>query len=222
MENTLLYCSHITGKGARKMKRIISLMLSLVIILSLVCGAVPAVSAASAMKTSEMGINMIKTFEGFQKWPQMDNGQWTIGYGTGIPDSEVSQYNDNGITADQASSLLKEYLESFEKSVNSFIDAHSLKLNQQQFDALVSFTYNLGPSWMQSAGTFRSAVINGTTGNEFIYAMAQFGKAGGSPVGGLIERRLCEANLYLNGAYNTTPPANYKYVIYDGNLAGNA
>ena len=202
------------------MKRIISLMLSLVIILSLVCGAVPAVSAASAMKTSDLGINMIKTFEGFQKWPQMDNGQWTIGYGTGIPDSEVSQYNDNGITADQASALLKEYLESFEKSVNSFIDAHSLKLNQQQFDALVSFTYNLGPSWMQSAGTFRSAVINGTTGNEFIYAMAQFGKAGGSPVGGLIERRLCEANLYLNGTYNTTPPANFKYVIYNGNMDG--
>ena len=158
------------------MKRIISLMLSLVIILSLVCGAVPAVSAASAMKTSEMGINMIKTFEGFQKWPQMDNGQWTIGYGTGIPDSKVNQYNDDGITEAQAAVLLKEYLESFEKSVNSFIDAHSLKLNQQQFDALVSFTYNLGPSWMQSAGTFRNAVINGTKGNEFIYAMAQFGR----------------------------------------------
>ena len=202
------------------MKRIISLMLSLVIILSLVCGAVPAVSAASAMKTSDQGIAMLKNFEGFVKWPQMDNGQWTVGYGTAVSGTRLEYYNENGITEAQATLLLKEYLEGFEKSVNTFIDTHSLKLNQQQFDALVSFTYNLGSSWMQSAGTFRTAVINGTTGNEFIYAMAQFGKAGGAPVGGLIERRLCEANLYLNGAYGTTPPANYKYVIYDGNLAG--
>ena len=202
------------------MKRIISLMLSLIIILSLVCGAVPAVSAASAMKTSDQGINMIKAFEGFHKWPQMDNGQWTVGYGTGIPESKVDQYNDNGITDAQAVALLKEYLAGFEKSVNSFIDANNLKLNQQQFDALVSFTYNLGPSWMQASGTFRSAVISGAKGNDFIFAMAQFGKAGGSPVGGLIERRLCEANLYLNGLYSTTPPANFKYVIYQGNMDG--
>ena len=219
MKNTLLYCSYITEKGARKMKRIISLMLSLVIILGLVCGAVPSVSAASSMKTSDQGVEMIKTFEGFVKWPQMDNGQWTVGYGTGVSGSRLEYFNQNGITQAQATELLKEYLGSFEKSVNSFIDTHSLKLNQQQFDALVSFTYNLGPSWMQS-GTFRTAVINGTKGNDFIYAMAQFGKAGGSPVGGLIERRLCEANLYLNGVYGSTPPANYKYVIYDGNMDG--
>jgi len=202
------------------MKRIISLMLSLVIILSLVCGAAPAVSAASALKTSDMGINMIKTFEGFTKWPQMDNGQWTVGYGTGVSGTKLDKYNESGITEAEATTLLKEYLASFESSVNSFIDTHNLKLNQQQFDALVSFTYNLGPSWMQNSGTFRSAVINGTKGNEFIYAMAQYGKAGGSVVGGLVERRLCEANLYLNGAYSTTPPANYKYVTYDGNMDG--
>lgn len=201
------------------MKRIISLMLSLIIILSLVCGAVPAVSAASAMKTSDLGINMIKTFEGFHKYPQKDNTQWTIGYGTGIPESEVARYNASGITEAQAVALMKEYLVSFERSVNSFIDTNNLKLNQQQFDALVSFTYNLGPSWMNS-GTFRSAVINGKKGNDFIYAMAQYGKSGATPLGGLIERRLCEANLYLNGVYSNTPPANYKYVIYQGGLEG--
>ena len=200
-------------------KRIFSFLLAFVMVLGLVPATALTASAAT-MTTSEAGVNFIKEFEGFHEKAYWDNGQWTIGYGTGIPDSKVNQYNDDGITEAQAAVLLKEYLESFEKSVNSFIDAHSLKLNQQQFDALVSFTYNLGPSWMQSAGTFRNAVINGTKGNEFIYAMAQFGKAGGSPVGGLIERRLCEANLYLNGAYNTTPPANYKYVIYNGNMDG--
>ena len=220
LKKHLLYCIHITGKGARKMKRIISLMLSLIIILSLVCVAAPGVSAASEMKTSTLGINMIKSFEGFSKMPHYDNGQWTVGYGTGVSGADLENYNANGITEEQATKLLTEYLESFEKSVNSFIDTNNLKLSQQQFDALVSFTYNLGPSWMQGSGTFRSAVINGTTGNDFIYAMAQFGKAGGMAVGGLIERRLCEANLYLNGVYSTEPPVNFKYVIYTGNLDG--
>ena len=203
------------------MKRIISLMLSLVIILSLVCGAAPAVSAASAMKTSTMGINMIKTFEGFVKWPYMDNGQWTVGYGTGISGAKLEEYKTNGITEAQATELLTEYLNSFESAVNSFANTNSLKLSQNQFDALVSFTYNLGPGWMQDTdSTLRKTVINGTKGNEFIYAMAQFGKASGSVVGGLVERRLCEANLYLTGAYATQPPANFKYVVYNGNMEG--
>ena len=204
------------------MKKIISLMLSLIIILSLVCVAAPTVSAASAMKTSDMGINMIKSFEGFRKWPEMDNGQWTVGYGTGVSGADLEKYRSNGITQDEATKLLAEHLGTFEDSVNEFIDDHKLTLSQHQFDALVSFTYNLGPSWMQSSGTFRTAVINGKTGNDLIYAIAQFGKAGGVVVGGLVERRLCEANLYLNGAYSTEPPANFKYVIYNGNMEGAA
>ena len=202
------------------MKRIISLMLSLIIIVGLVSGAVVSVSAASNMSTSTMGINMIKSFEGFVKWPQEDNGQWTVGYGTGVSGADLERYSANGITDKEATELLTNYLKSFETSVNNFIDTHKLKLSQQQFDALVSFTYNLGSSWMQSEGTFRSAVINGTTGNDFNYAMAQIGKASGVVVGGLVERRLCEANLYLTGAYSTQPPANLKYVRYDGNMDG--
>lgn len=195
-------------------------MLSLIIILSLVCGAVPAVSAASAMKTSDQGINLIKAFEGFQKYPQKDGTQWSIGYGSNIPESKVDQYNASGITEAQAVALMKEHLADHEKSVNTFIDTHKLTLNQQQFDALVSFTYNLGASWMANNGTFRSAVINGKKGNDFIFAMAQYGKVGATPVGGLIQRRLCEANLYLNGYYSSTAPANYKYVIYQSGMEG--
>ena len=132
------------------MKRIISLMLSLIIILSLVCGAVPAVSAASAMKTSDQGINLIKAFEGFQKYPQKDGTQWSIGYGSNIPESKVDQYNASGITEAQAVALMKEHLADHEKSVNTFIDTHKLTLNQQQFDALVSFSYNIGAGYWNS------------------------------------------------------------------------
>ena len=203
------------------MKRSVSLLLSVVLILSLVCGVIPSVSAASALKTSSNAVNMIKVFEGFSKWPYLDNGQWTVGYGTSISGDDVDRYNGSGITETQATTLLSERLVSFESSVNSFIDRHNLKLTQNQFDALVCFTYNLGASWLNdSTGTLYKAVVNGATGNDFIFAMAQFGKAGGVVVGGLVERRLCEANLYLNGVYSSIPPVNYKYVTYTTNLEG--
>ena len=202
------------------MKRIISLMLSLVIILSLVCVAAPSVSAASNMEFSSQGINFIKNSEGFAEYPHYDNGQWSVGYGTGVTGDDLTYYNRNGITEEQAIKLLDKYLETFEASVNNFIDNRGLKLTQNQFDALVCFTYNLGTNWMNEAGTFRNAVINGTTGNDFIFAMTQFCKASGEVNVGLVKRRLCEANMYLNGIYSNVVPANYKYVIYDSNLEG--
>ena len=203
------------------MKKIISLMLSLVIILSLVCVAAPSVSAASNMNTSTKGIEMIKDFEGLIKYPIEDNGQWSVGYGTGVTGSDLEFYKKNGITEKQATELLKQYLNSFEEDVNAFIDSNNLKLNQQQFDALVSFTYNLGPSWMStSGGVLREAVTSGAQGDAFIFAMAQYCKASNKVNAGLMKRRLCEANLYLNGVYSASVPVNFKYVVYNANLDG--
>ena len=196
-------------------------MLSLVIILSLVCVAAPSVSAASAMNTSSKGIEMIKDFEGLIKYPVEDNGQWSVGYGTGVTGSDLEFYKKNGITDKQATELLKQYLNSFEDDVNAFIDRNSLKLNQNQFDALVSFTYNLGPSWMStSGGVLREAVTSGAEGDAFIFAIAQYCKASNKVNAGLMKRRLCEANLYLNGVYSASVPANFKYVAFNANLDG--
>ena len=203
------------------MKRIISLVLSLVIILSLVCVAAPSVSAASAFKTSNMLVEMIKQFEGFKEWPYKHGDEWYIGYGSRISADKLAYYNAYGITIEEATKLLKEYVAGFEESVNDFADANNLKLTQQKFDALVCFTYNLGPSWMnETDGLLRNAVINGATGNDFIFAIAQFCKADGQVQGGLVKRRLSEANLYLNGVYSIVAPVNYKYVIFNSNLEG--
>ena len=198
------------------MKRTISLLLSLVIVFGLLTAAAPAVSAASAMKTSEQCITVIKAFEGFVEEPYQDNGNWSVGYGTSVSGDALKEYQQNGITEEQADKLLREYLVRFEESVNTFIDKHSLKLTQNQFDALISFTYNLGPSWMNNTGyTLTQAVIRGATGNDFIFAMAQWSKASGAVLKSLINRRLCEANMYLNGVYANTAPVHYKYVIFE-------
>lgn len=105
-----------------------------------------------------------------------------------------------------------------ESAVNKMIDTYGLKLNQYQFDALIDFCYNCGTSWtLDSSSSFRAAVINGTTGTEFLNAIASWCKAGGSVLDGLIRRRLAEANLYFNGVYSVTPPSDYCYVVFNAN-----
>ena len=201
-------------------KRIISLLLTAVMVLSLVCVAAPSVSAASAMKTSEDAVAFIKSFETFSPELYPDNGKLAIGYGTIIPAADADKYQD-GITEAEADKLMREYLVDFEKSVNAFIDKHKLTLKQHQFDALVSFTYNFGGNWMNNlTHTFTQAVINGATGNEFLFAITRWCKASGVVLKGLIERRLSEANMYLNGVYSKSVPVNYRYVILNTNMEG--
>ena len=107
-----------------------------------------------------------------------------------------------------ADALLRQYLDKFGKSIMNFAAKHGVQLNQNKFDALMLFTYNVGTAWMLKDGSFRSAVINGATGNDFLYAIGQWCKAGGSVRTRLIRRRLSEANMYFNGVYSRTVPEN--------------
>ena len=67
------------------------------------------------------------------------------------------------------------------------------------------------------SSTFRTSVIEGWTGDDFLFAIGQWSTAGGVTLPALIRRRLAEANMYLNGAYDSVPPANFGYVRYDPN-----
>lgn len=200
------------------MKRLISLLLSVVLFLGTVAvGTVPT-SAASEFIISDECVQMIKDMEGFDKYPRWDYSQWTVGHGTRCPDEDYERYCENGITYEEADALLREYANEFGNSVNSFIDKHGLKLNQAQFDALLLFTYNFGTSWMQKDGTFRSGVISGVKGNEFLFRIGQWCHVSdGQILTNLIKRRLIEANMYLNGVYSRTVRDNYCYVIYEFN-----
>ena len=202
-------------------KRIYSGILLLLMLVSFLGNFPILAQAASGLKSSDSLIQVIKNMEGFKSKPYWDNGHWSIGYGTSCPDDMVDTYNKTGITVAQAEEMLKKELVRFETAVNSFADKHGLTLKQQQFDALVSFTYNCGEAWMyETTGHFYNAVREQATANELIYSISLFSGAAGSYP--LIKRRLCEANMYLNGvykAYNQTSavPSNYKYVYLDGN-----
>ena len=194
-------------------------LMSFILLISLFLGAAPAVKAESNLTISEKGISLLKEFEGFSKDAYFDYSQWSIGYGTACNKDEYPE----GITREKADELLRAYLVNLEKNLNKFADNNNLILSQQQFDALVSFTYNVGSSWMyDNKQLITKTVISGAVGNDFIFALGRWCSVTENGVRkislSLLNRRLIESNVYLNGVYVNSVPSNYKYVVYEDNI----
>ncbi len=201
------------------MRRIGSLFLAVFILLSLAATGLLAVSADEAgLILSDEGIRILKAEEGFSRVPYWDYAQWTVGYGTRCPDDKLEEYTTYGISEEDAEALLRDFLARYENALNAFAAKRGLTLSQQQFDALMLFSYNCGTGWTsETKGTFYNAVVGGATGNDFIRAITLWCSAGGQIKTFLLRRRLSEANMYLNGQYSQTPPENYSYVLLDPN-----
>lgn len=201
------------------MKRITSLLLAIVLFAGLVLSGAPVAHAASEMVTSDALVEVLKKEEGFSAKPYWDYSQYTVGYGTRCPDDMLEEYQQNGITEEEADLLLRNNLTKMENALNKkLIDAYGLTLTQGQFDALVSFTYNCGTNWLNDPdGSLHKAIRKGTTGSELIRVFSLWCNAGGEILPGLVRRRLCEANMYLNGVYSTERPENYCFVYYSAN-----
>lgn len=196
-------------------KRLLSLILAAAVLMSLLCVFSVGVSAEEQqLKTSPEAIVILKKYEGFSAKPYWDYAQWTVGYGTKCPDDRLEYYKTHGITEAEAESLLQVYIAKFENALYKFMDRTGVKLSQQQFDALLLFSYNCGSAW-SSSGLLYNAVVSGATGNEVIYAFSRWCNAGGEIKLSLLRRRLRDANMYLNGVYSTSNPENFGYVLYD-------
>jgi len=102
------------------------------------------------MKLSNHGINAIKNFEGLSLHAYRDvAGVWTIGYGsTRYHDGRTIKPGDKLASEQQASALFSNTLGQYEEAVNQCVKA---PLSQNQFDALVSFTYNEGTSALKQS-----------------------------------------------------------------------
>jgi|TARA_R110000824_G_scaffold72359_6_gene184720 lysozyme len=145
--------------------------------------------------TGPKGIALIKEFEGFSAIPyQCPAGIWTIGYGaTKDREGNPVTINHPDVTDKQATELLKKDIIEAEKAVK---DLTSTPLCQFQFDALVSFCYNLGYGSYESS-TLRKVVNN----RDFDKASDEFARwiyASGKPLNGLIKRRAAEAALFMH------------------------
>lgn len=140
------------------------------------------------MNTSQNGINLIKSFEGCRLEAYKDIvGVLTIGYGTTGPDVKPGMQ----ITQEQAEIFLRRDLVKFEEAI---LKAVKVPLNQNQFDALVCFCYNVG-----SAAFRNSTLLKLLNAGHFVEAAKQFlvwNKAGGKVVLGLARRREAESNLF--------------------------
>ena len=191
-------------------RRFTCMILALVLVISLLpLGAVQA-RAGSYLNYSENVVSLIKQFEGFSAVAYWDVNQWTIGYGTpGYANQTISEYD-----ADQA---LRSKLNTINQNLNQFTALNNVNLNQAQHDALVCFSFNCGTEWMTQSGRFRTAVVNNAGVDEFLFAISLWANVGSTPDANLLNRRLAEANLYLNGVYSKSAPSSYTYVILDAN-----
>ena len=194
-------------------KRFLCVLLTALILLSLIPAMALPSQAASNMKTGEKCVAILKEMEGFLEFPVYDNGQYSVGYGSRC---EKGDY-PNGITEEEADQLLREFLADMEKRLNDFANRYGIFFSQNQFDALILFTYNCGPNWLYADGEFRQAVLDNASGNTFIYYITQWTAASAQLHMGLVTRRLVEADMYLNGSYTNVKPSHYTYVLYDNN-----
>ncbi len=173
-----------------------------------------------SMKASDELIELLKYEEGFCKYPVWDYSQYTVGYGTRCPNDMLSEYMSRGITEHEAELLLREHLVNTEYLINTkLIEKYGITLTQGQFDALVTFSYNMGPGWITSPSqNIHQQVVKGATGNDIIDALSRWCKAGGSVNNVLLRRRLSEARMYIEGIYSHSIPTDtYCYVLYNGN-----
>jgi len=139
------------------------------------------------MKTSN--IELIKRHEGIKLASYQDvGGVWTIGYGH---TKHVRQ--GDTITESQA----EWYLYQDVKEVEDFLNGHGLTLTQCQFDALVSFGFNVGIGNLSKSTLFRK--LKNDPFDWTIYCeFCRWIKAGGQAYKGLLRRRIAEANHYFN------------------------
>ena len=139
------------------------------------------------MNISQEGISLIKKFEGCElEAYKCAAGVWTIGYGhtKDVKENEV-------ITKEEAESMLVHELQEYCNDVDIAV---KVDLKQNEFDALVSWTYNLGPTNLNSSTMLR--VLNEGKHDDVPTQIKRWNKAGGEVLKGLIRRRNAEALMF--------------------------
>src|SRR5690606_15582818 len=139
------------------------------------------------------GIDLIRNFESLRLNAYDDGvGVWTIGYGTTKYPGGVRVKKGDVCTLDQAKAYMQHDLKKFEQTVNSTV---KVPVNQNQFDALVSLAYNIGPTAFEE-----STLVKRLNEKNYKAAAEQFDlwvNARGKRLQGLVNRRAIEKELFL-------------------------
>jgi lysozyme len=144
-------------------------------------------------KTAQKGIELIKGFEELRlKAYLCPAGVVTIGYGHTNQDGETFRLGQV-ITEEEAEQLLAKDLRRFENAVNSLV---RVELSQNQFDAIVSFTFNLGGTTLRKSSVLR--LLNENKMTEAANFLLRYKYADGKILRGLVRRRKAERDLFLS------------------------
>lgn len=199
------------------MKRILTIALSIFLLIGCLPvsasadGQAPGLSSVGpggyqTMTTSQKMLDVLKVMEGFHATPYWDNSQYTVGYGS------YAESKDMKVTPEEAEQLLITQLregyttsdgktsKGYEQYVNEFCEDIGKQPTQNQFDALVSFTYNLGSGWMNGS-RLATWLKEASTEIELVNAMGQWCRAGGKLMFSLAQRRVREAIIFLKAEY---------------------
>jgi GH24 family phage-related lysozyme (muramidase) len=175
--------------------------------------AYAAQSARASVPTYTAGdqcLSIIKKYEGFSATPYQDTLWTAIGYGSRYSQAqEKFGQNCAPITEAQGLELVRDELTSIEKTLNSFLQSNGITVSQAQFDALASFTYNVGIGWTTYKNTdgtwckLKVMLLEGASAWTEARAQEAFGTwckdANGNKLSGLVKRRADEAALFASG-----------------------
>lgn len=203
-------------------KRIVCVLLTLIMLVSLVPATALTASAAS-LKTSEAAITIMKKLAIFKKncYQVPNTNEFRIGYGTICSEKHKTTYKNgkvenspdagkHSITQAQADQALRKLILDLDAKVNSFASSNSLTLSQCQHDALVLFTFDVGDSWMSGSGVVRSAIVSKASTNDLLKAMSDWASDQDD-----FRRRKIEVNMYKNGIYSDVTPSSFGTVTYN-------
>lgn len=144
---------------------------------------------------SPAGLVLITFYEGIRTEAYQDSvGVWTIGVGHTSAAGPPEVYPGMTITVEEAFMILQNDIGQYEKAVNDYV---TVDLNQPQYDALVSWTYNLGPGNL--AGSTMLKVLNSGDYWNTIHEMLKWDNASGEQLRGLTRRRGSSAGYFMMG-----------------------
>lgn len=163
------------------------------------------------LRTTQGGIEFIKKAEGFVEKPMWDYTQYSVGYGSKCSKDD---YPD-GITREEADVLLRQHLAKIETELDAYEQKYNLSFTSNQYDALVSFTYNTGSYWMRDSRVSTCLISGSYTENELASAYGIWCHVGKQAEihTGLIARRIRELKMFLYNDYSASD-SGFSYVIF--------
>lgn len=150
------------------------------------------------MQVNQQGLELIKEFEGFRSKSYKCSAQvWTVGYGHTSAAGPPAVGPMTEVTLAQGEEILRRDLRTFERAVDGAV---KVELTPNQFSALVSFCFNVGPGAFRGSSVLKA--VNARQWSEVPRRLALWNKAGGKVLPGLVRRRAAEAALFLEPEKN--------------------